>query len=59
MLLSQEDELTRDSYYEASVSRPSPGPVLTGRTSVDVCVVGAGLAGLSAALELEIGRAHV
>lgn len=52
MLLSQEDELTRDSYYEASVSRPSPGPVLTGRTSVDVCVVGAGLAGLSAALEL-------
>lgn len=52
MLLSQEDDLTRGSYYEASVTRPTPAPALAGRVSADVCVVGAGYAGLSAALEL-------
>lgn len=43
---------TKNSYYEASVARPVPGAALGGRVSADVCVVGAGLAGLSAALEL-------
>lgn len=52
MLLRQEDELTRASYYEASVMRPPPGPALAGRITADVCVIGAGYAGLSAALEL-------
>ncbi len=52
MLLNKEAELTRDSYYEASVARPSPAPALVGRTTADVCVVGAGFAGLSTALEL-------
>jgi len=52
MLLSQEDNLSRGSYYEASVTRPAPAPALAGRVSADVCVVGAGYAGLSAALEL-------
>lgn len=52
MLLQQEEELTRTSYYEASVARPPPGPALTGRITADVCIVGAGYAGLSAALEL-------
>jgi gamma-glutamylputrescine oxidase len=52
MLLQQEEELTRASYYEASVARPPPGPALAGRITVDVCIVGAGYAGLAAALEL-------
>jgi gamma-glutamylputrescine oxidase len=48
----QEFELTRSSYYEASVARPTASPPLTGRISADVCVVGGGYVGLSAALEL-------
>jgi gamma-glutamylputrescine oxidase len=52
MLLKKEDELTRGSYYEASVERPPASPALVGQMTADVCVVGAGYAGLSAALEL-------
>ncbi|WP_025917282.1 FAD-binding oxidoreductase [Herminiimonas sp. CN] len=52
MLLNKETELTQDSYYEASVARAAASPALAGRSSADVCVIGAGLAGLSAALEL-------
>ena len=52
MLLSREAQLTQNSYYEASVVRPAPSAALLGRVSADICVVGAGLAGLSAALEL-------
>jgi gamma-glutamylputrescine oxidase len=52
MLLQQEDELTRASYYEASARRPPASPALAGRITCDVGVVGAGYAGLSAALEL-------
>jgi len=52
MLLQKEDELTRASYYEASARRPPASPALAGRITCDVCVVGAGYAGLSAALEL-------
>jgi gamma-glutamylputrescine oxidase len=52
MLLTQEDDLTHASYYEASVPRPPVLPALAGRMDADVCVVGAGYAGLSAALEL-------
>lgn len=51
-MLLHEQELLRGSYYEASATRPAPAPPLAGRLSVDVCVVGAGYAGLSAALEL-------
>jgi gamma-glutamylputrescine oxidase len=51
-LLQREIRLTQNSYYEASVTRPDPSPALSGRVQADVCVVGAGLAGLSAALEL-------
>ncbi len=50
--MSMEEELTRGSWYEASVSRPTPGPALAGHVRADVCVVGAGYAGLSAALAL-------
>ena len=52
MLLAQEDPLTRGSYYEAGVTRPPAAPPLRGRTEADVCVVGAGYAGLATALEL-------
>lgn len=52
MLLNREKELTENSYYEASVVRPRACAALHGRIAVDVCVVGAGFAGLSAALEL-------
>jgi gamma-glutamylputrescine oxidase len=51
-MLSHEFELARGSWYEASVTRPQAAPPLAGRVSADVCVVGAGYAGLSAALEL-------
>ena len=41
-----------DSYYEASVVRPPPSPPLAGSVTADVCVVGGGFTGLSAALNL-------
>jgi gamma-glutamylputrescine oxidase len=40
------------SYYSASASPTTPRPPLTGTQEVDVCVVGAGIAGCSAALHL-------
>lgn len=40
------------TYYEASAQYPPEQPALHGRARTDVCVVGAGLAGLSAALHL-------
>lgn len=52
MLLRKEQQLTQNSYYEASVSRPPASAALAERISADVCVVGGGYAGLSAALEL-------
>ena len=51
MLLAKDDKLSA-SYYEASVTRPAALPPLAGSVRADVCVVGGGLAGLSAALEL-------
>ncbi|MDO8700962.1 MAG: FAD-binding oxidoreductase [Undibacterium sp.] len=49
---AREAQLTQNSYYEASVNRPAASASLGGRIVADVCVVGAGFAGLSAALEL-------
>ncbi|MFT3907593.1 MAG: FAD-binding oxidoreductase [Steroidobacteraceae bacterium] len=40
------------NYYEASAGRGAPAPALQGSLRCDVCVVGAGLAGLSTALHL-------
>jgi gamma-glutamylputrescine oxidase len=51
-LLSADRELTRNSYYAATAPRPQPFAALRGRADCDVAVVGGGLAGLSAALEL-------
>jgi gamma-glutamylputrescine oxidase len=51
-LLDIDRELTRNSYYAATAPRPQPHPRLEGTLDVDAAVVGGGLAGLSAALEL-------
>jgi gamma-glutamylputrescine oxidase len=51
-LLATDQELTRHSYYAATAVREQSFPALQGSTSCDVAVVGGGLAGLSAALEL-------
>ena len=40
------------SWYAATVETPAPRPPLRGHTRADVCVVGAGFTGLSAALHL-------
>jgi gamma-glutamylputrescine oxidase len=46
------DALIQNSYYEASATRPlADDPMLDGALDVDVCVIGAGFAGLSVALE--------
>lgn len=52
MLLKKELGIIENSYYEASINRqPSTQPLVESIES-DVCVVGGGYAGLSAALEL-------
>jgi glycine/D-amino acid oxidase-like deaminating enzyme len=46
------DALIQNSYYEASTTRPlADDPMLDGTLDADVCVIGAGFAGLSVALE--------
>jgi gamma-glutamylputrescine oxidase len=52
MLLKKELGVVENSYYEASVVRPAPTAALCEHVAADVCVVGAGYAGISAALEL-------
>ena len=52
MLLKKELGVVENSWYEASVARPAPSPPLAEHISADVCVVGGGYAGISAALEL-------
>jgi gamma-glutamylputrescine oxidase len=51
-LLDIDRELTRNSYYAATAPAAPRHAPLAGRLEVDVAVVGAGLAGLCAALEL-------
>jgi gamma-glutamylputrescine oxidase len=51
-LLRGDRELTRNSYYAATAVRPQSFAPLQGSADCDVAVVGGGLAGLSAALEL-------
>tara|TARA_Y100000592_G_scaffold31575_1_gene50243 strand:- start:3269 stop:4531 length:1263 start_codon:yes stop_codon:yes gene_type:complete len=49
-----------DSWYRASVPVASPRAQLAGARDADVCIVGAGFTGLSAALELaEAGRSVI
>ncbi|MFN3612635.1 NAD(P)/FAD-dependent oxidoreductase, partial [Tepidimonas sp.] len=56
-LLQADALLGRENYYEYTTKRPPALPPLQGSVRADVVVVGAGLAGLSVALELaERGR---
>lgn len=50
--LQADQALNRDSYYEATALRGEAHPALQGDTEADVAIVGGGLAGLSAAIEL-------
>ena len=51
-LLSADRELTRNSYYAATAARQQSFAALQDSAACDVAVVGGGLAGVSAALEL-------
>ena len=51
-LLRIDRELTRHSYYAATAARSESHPALEAHIECDVAVVGGGLAGLSAAIEL-------
>jgi gamma-glutamylputrescine oxidase len=41
-----------NSYYAATANRKTPRPPLTGTQTADVCIIGGGFTGISAALEL-------
>lgn len=51
-LLRVDQQLTKNSYYAASAPRRQAWPALQGDVEADVAIVGGGLAGLSAAIEL-------
>jgi gamma-glutamylputrescine oxidase len=51
-LLSADQQLTKNSYYAATAARGAGCPALDSNVDCDVAVVGGGLAGLSAAIEL-------
>ncbi|MFA5171103.1 MAG: FAD-binding oxidoreductase [Sulfuriferula sp.] len=51
-MLACEQKLIQNSYYTDSANAKPDYPRLEGELEADVCVVGAGLAGLSAAIEL-------
>jgi len=51
-VLSSEDPLATHSYYEASAPRNDRYAALQTNIACEVCIVGAGLAGLSAAIDL-------
>lgn len=52
MMLNAATDAVVRSYYAASVPAPAPATPLAGDINCDVCVVGGGLTGLTAALEL-------
>ncbi|HJV60759.1 MAG TPA: FAD-binding oxidoreductase [Albitalea sp.] len=57
--LSADLELARHCYYDTTAQRTQRHPALRGRADCDVAIVGAGLAGLSAAIELADRGYHV
>jgi gamma-glutamylputrescine oxidase len=52
-LLDTDRELARNSYYAATARREQSFPALAGDVYCDVAIVGGGLAGLSAAIDLK------
>ncbi len=52
-MLASEDHLTRHSYYLATADRALRFAALEGPSDADVCIVGGGLSGLSAAIDLQ------
>jgi gamma-glutamylputrescine oxidase len=52
-MLASEDQLTRNSYYVATAPAHQRFAALSGDADCDVCIVGGGLAGLSAAIDLQ------
>jgi len=46
------DQARETNFYYASTPRPAPQPPLSGEQVFDVCIVGGGISGLSAALHL-------
>ncbi len=52
-------ELSPQGYYAASAGAPPPRAFLSGRQTADICIVGAGYTGLSAALEAAAAGARV
>jgi flavin-dependent dehydrogenase len=44
--------ISANSYYQDSVNRTINSTILQGSETADVCIIGAGFTGLSAALEL-------
>lgn len=52
-MLPDDDRLTRHSYYDDTAVRLRRFEPLEGSVECDVCVIGAGLAGLSAAIDLQ------
>lgn len=50
--IARVDAIQSRDYYRATVARPLSYPELVDDANVDVCVIGAGLAGLTTALEL-------
>ena len=53
------DQGNANNYYRASLAAPPVRPRLSGRVQADVCVVGGGFTGLSAALHLANAGAQV
>lgn len=51
-MIVSELKLTQNSYYAASANHKPEYPTLTADIETDVCIVGGGFAGLSAAIEL-------
>jgi gamma-glutamylputrescine oxidase len=51
-MLANDLKLMQNSYYVASANQSNVYPTLSGDITADVCVVGGGFAGLSAAIEL-------
>ena len=52
MKANEQKQPHTSSYYAATANRQTDYPVLEGSHSVDICIVGAGFTGISAALTL-------